>query len=180
MSSNNTIFISDDINKVSKDFFLNKSITFIGMPGCGKSTLAKYFTNHVLIEVDQYIEEKYGKTLFELIEIYGDEEFKKIEENAILEINFDTKKVISPGGSVIYCEKGMKHLKNKNNLIIYLKTDFDKLVERTNNFTNRGIVFNGLTPKELYEERDKLYEKYADIIVETKNYSIEKLVNIFK
>jgi len=61
-----------------------------------------------------------------------------------------------------------------------LKTDFDKLVERTNNFTNRGIVFNGLTPKELYEERDKLYEKYADIIIETKNYTVNKLVNIFK
>jgi shikimate kinase len=41
-------------------------------------------------------------------------------------------------------------------------------------------VFNGLTPKELYEERNKLYEKYADIIVETKNYSVDELVNVFK
>ena len=44
----------------------------------------------------------------------------------------------------------MKHLQNNNNTIIYLKTNFEILKERTENFTNRGIVFNGLTPIELY------------------------------
>jgi len=53
---------------------------------------------------------------------------------------------ISPGGSVIYSEKSMSYLKRSNNLIVHLKVDFETLKIRTENFTNRGIVFNGLTP----------------------------------
>ena len=175
MSINNLCIIKD-----KEKFFdnnENKSITFIGMPGSGKSTIAKQIKTHKLVELDQYIEEKHGKTLFELLKLHGEDKFKEIEEEAILEIKFDTKKVISPGGSVIYCEKGMKHLQNKNNLMVYLKVDFDRLVKRTNNFTNRGIVFNGLTPIQLYEERNKLYEEYADIIIDTKDYSAEFITN---
>ena len=47
----------------------------------------------------------------------------------------------------------MKHLQNENNVIIYLKPDFETLKERTENFTNRGIVFDGCTPKELNDTR---------------------------
>ena len=54
-------------------------------------------------------------------------------------------------------------------VIIYLKTDFEILKERTENFTNRGIIFNGLTPIELFKNRCILYEKYADITIDTKN-----------
>ena len=39
----------------------------------------------------------------------------------------------------------MKYLQNNNNLIVYLDTEYDLLETRTENFTNRGIVFNGLT-----------------------------------
>ena len=152
--------IEDNINN-------NKSITFIGMPGAGKSYTSSYISkkfNIPLVELDEYIEKKYNNTLSQIIQKYGENEFKNIECNAILDITFDKPKIISTGGSVIYYEKGMKHLKNSNNIIIYLKTDFETLKERTENFTNRGIVFNNLKPIDLYNQRIKLYEKYADYI----------------
>ena len=80
-----------------------------------------------MIELDLVIEKKYNSTLPEIIKIYGEDKFKNIESNTILDITFDTPKMISPGGSVIYCEEGMKHLQNPNNVIIYLKTDFEIL-----------------------------------------------------
>ncbi len=142
----------------------NKSITLIGMPGAGKSYTSSYLSkkyNIPLIELDTYIEKKYNNTLQKIIKIYGEDEFKNIECKAMLDIEFDKPKIISTGGSVVYYEKGMKHLQNDNNIIIYLKTNFETLKERTENFTNRGVVFNGLTPIELYNERSILYEKYA-------------------
>ena len=60
-----------------------------------------------------------------------------------------------------------------------LDTDYDILVTRTNNFTNRGIVFNGLTPYELYQNRCLLYDKYCDIKIKTNN-SLEFLINMFR
>lgn len=145
----------------------NKSVTFIGMPGTGKSYTTDYISNKYnipKIELDDTIEKKYNNTLPKIIHKYGEKEFKNIECNAILDIDFNKPKLISTGGSVIYSDKGMKYLKNNNNIIIYLKTDFEILKKRTENFTNRGIVFNGLTPKELYNNRSVLYEKYADHI----------------
>ena len=108
-------------------------ISLIGMPGAGKSYLSGFITgkyNFTLIELDEYIENKYKKTLFELLELYGEDKFKTIEEEALLDINFNNKKqIISTGGSVIYCKKGINHLQNKNNLIVYLKTDLDILLK---------------------------------------------------
>ena len=72
----------------------------------------------------------------------------------------------------------MNHLKNKDNLIVYLNTSFDILKQRTENFTNRGIVFNGLTAEELYSSRDKLYKKYADIEINCDNLSISHITAI--
>lgn len=150
---------------ISENISNKKSITFIGMPGAGKSFTGNIVSNKYnipLVELDKVIENKYNKTLPELIKIYGESEFKNIENNAILDIGFNTQKIISTGGSVIYCKKGMKHLQNENNVIIYLKPDFETLKERTENFTNRGIVFDGCTPKELNDTRTILYEKYAN------------------
>ena len=74
----------------------------------------------------------------------------------------------------------MKYMSNNNNIIIYLKTDFNILKERTDNFTNRGIVFNNMTPKELYNSRDKLYTKYSNLIINTSNKNISFLANMFR
>ena len=157
-----------------------KSIVFIGMPGTGKSTVSKIISKFGfdMVELDEYIETKHQMTLFQLIEKYGDEGFKKIEEDAIMSVNFDKPKVISTGGSVIYSKKGMEYLKSENNWIIYLNTSFSKLVDRTANFTNRGIVFNGKTRKELFEERHLLYQKYCDFEILTKDLTANQICDI--
>ena len=151
---------------VNKHINHGKCITFIGMPGSGKSFTSKYISNKYgipLVELDDAIENKYNMTLPDIIKTFGENNFKKIECDAILGIDLNIQQVISTGGSVIYCEEGMKHLKNSNNVIIYLNPDFEIIKERTENFTNRGIVFNNLTPKELYDTRSKLYQKYANL-----------------
>ena len=154
------------------------------MPGCGKSFLGKHLSEHYkikLLELDEKIEKENKLTLFEIINQYGEDKFNKIEERSLLSIDFNSQQqqIISTGGSVIYCKKGMEYLKRNNNLIVFLDTDYDILVTRTNNFTNRGIVFNGLTPYELYQNRCLLYNKYCDIKIKTNN-SLEFLINMFR
>ena len=99
------------------------SITLIGMPGTGKSVVSQALDKMCSIdylELDRYIEQRHNGTLFELLEKFGEEKFSQMEEQAMLDIVFTTKNgtkikgkrnmVISPGGSVIYHEKGMAHL----------------------------------------------------------------------
>ena len=137
------------------------------MPGSGKSYYANKLGtkfNLPVLELDDMIERSYNMSLYEILDKYGDSGLKELETKELTKIDFTkTGQIISTGGSVIYSDEGMNHLQNSNNLIIFLDEDFDILMDRTNNFTNRGIIFNGLTPYQLYAERYPLYEKYSDI-----------------
>jgi len=164
-----------------KNFLLkkDKSITLIGMPGAGKSVLSEFVSNKLdipKIEVDSLICKKYNKNLPEIITQYGEKEFKEIEKNSILSICLEKKIIISPGGSIIYSEDAMKYL--SKTLIIYLNCSFKEIKSRTENFTNRGIIFNGKTPEELFNDRNLLYKKYSDISIDTDKLSISEVGNI--
>ena len=57
---------------------------------------------------------EYIEKVPEIIKKYGEEEFKKIEEQTMLDIDFSKQNIVSTGGSVIYYEKGMEYLDNNN------------------------------------------------------------------
>ena len=70
----------------------------------------------------------------------------------------------------------MEYLK-KSALIIYLKLDYKEIERRLKDLTTRGIAMDkGTSLRDLYDQRIPLYEKYADLIVDCNNKSIEKLV----
>jgi len=162
-----------------KKLAINCGVVFIGMPGSGKSSVAKKINELYeipYIDLDDKIETDYGMNLFEILDKFNEDGLALIEEQTMLSINCNTTPIISTGGSVIYSEPGMDHL--KENIVIYLKTSFDILKDRTDNFSNRGIIFKGKTSRELYNERVILYEKNCDIIIDCDNYSILNIATL--
>ena len=145
-----------------------KNITLIGMPGCGKSTLGVILAkaiNYDFLDSDLLIQKKMGIKLQEIINQYGNDRFKDIEEevNASIEVK-DT--VIATGGSVVYGEKAMEHLKNIST-VIYLRLSVNEILKRIDNIKTRGISMKpGETLVDIYNKRVPLYEKYADIVVD--------------
>lgn len=144
------------------------NITLIGMAGAGKSTIGRALAKHLgytFIDVDHLIREKTGMPLQTLIDKEGDLAFIRFEEEVILRIEQVDRSVISPGGSVIYSEKAMTHLKTISK-IIFLDTEFRSISKRLPNARKRGIVgLRDRSLKELFEERMVLYQKYADFSI---------------
>lgn len=154
------------------------NIVLIGMPASGKSTvgviLAKVL-GMVFIDTDLVIQQKEDSFLYEIINDRGVDGFLACEEEALLSIN-TVNTVIATGGSAVYSERGMKHL-SENGAIIYLKVEKDKLFDRLHEIRERGVVLrDGESLDEMYEERSVLYEKYADIIIDEGESSIEETV----
>ena len=154
------------------------NIVLIGMPASGKSTvgviLAKVLGMN-FVDTDLVIQNREDALLYEIIESKGVEGFLKCEEEAVLSLDTDNS-IIATGGSVVYSEKGMKHL-SENGKVVYLKVGKDELFSRLKNINERGVVLrDGESLEEMYDERSVLYEKYAVVEIEEVNSSIEDTV----
>lgn len=154
------------------------NIVLIGLPGVGKSTagviLAK-ITGKEFTDSDLVIQRKEGRLLSTIIEEEGVEGFIDIENriNASLAVE---NSVIATGGSVVYGEEAMDHLKEIGT-VVYLRVPFEIIDKRLSDIKGRGVVLReGQTLHDIYEERIVLYEKYADIIVDEVGLSIEETV----
>ena len=144
-----------------------KNIILIGMPGSGKRTVGVVLAKKLgyqFIDSDLVIQERCRKLLHQLIDERGEAGFVMLENEVNASILADSA-VIATGGSVVYGEEAMAHFRQIGK-IVYLELAFEELEKRLGDLHERGVVLKeGMTLKELYEERIPLYEKYADIVV---------------
>lgn len=155
------------------------NIVMIGMPASGKSTIGVLLAKRLgysFVDVDLVIQEREGKLLKEIIAEVGDDGFLEVEEriNAGLDVK---KSIIAPGGSVIYGKKAMEHFQ-ETATIVYLKIGYEDLKARLGNLVDRGVVLkDGMTLRDLYEERVPYYEKYADVTVDETGKEFGEIVD---
>ena len=152
-----------------------RNIILIGMPGAGKSSVGVILAKalgYEFIDTDLVIQHREKRLLREIIADEGNEGFLAIENevNATLEAD---ESVIAPGGSAIYGKEAMEHFKEIG-IIVYLKLSYEDLAKRLGNLKGRGVVLKeGQTLKDLYDERSKLYEQYAEITVDESGKDIQ-------
>ncbi|WP_312445511.1 shikimate kinase [Lacrimispora sp.] len=158
------------------------NITLIGMPASGKSTVGVLLAKRLgysFVDVDIVIQEQEGCLLKEIIEKEGQEGFLAVENriNAGLNVRHS---VIAPGGSVIYGKEAMEHLKEIGT-VVYLKLSYESVEERLGDLADRGVVLkDGMTLRDLYEERVPYYEKYADITIDENGLDAGKTVDMLR
>lgn len=158
---------------------MKDNIILIGMPGVGKSTvgviLAKVL-GYQFLDADLVIQQQEGKLLREIIEEVGTEGFIEVENrvNASIEAK---RTIIATGGSVVYGKEAMEHLSNIGT-VVYLKVPFKTLEKRLADIKGRGVVLKeGQDLLGLFEERTPLYEKYADIMIDEDDLTVEQTVD---
>ncbi len=145
------------------------SVVLIGMPGSGKSTVGVLLAKHLslgFLDTDLLIQQAHGKSLQAIVDGEGQGALLRAEEAAVLGVRAQCC-VIATGGSVVYSAAGMAHLKSLGTLV-YLATDLATLETRVGDYTMRGLAKRpDQTLADLYAERSALYERHADVTVET-------------
>ena len=144
------------------------NIVLIGMPGSGKSTvgviLAKK-TSRGFVDTDVLIQTAQGQTLQDIVDTRGYKALRTIEEDLLLGLSVRDH-VIATGGSAVYSDKAMAHLKSEGR-IVFLDADLTTLEARIGNFSQRGLAKRPEQSfADLFEERRALYHKYADITID--------------
>ncbi len=162
------------------------NIVLIGMPTCGKSTVGVVVAKMLglaFVDTDILIQNREGKKLKDIIDEMGNDGFEKVESEVIENISVENT-VIATGGSAVYSPKAMARLKEIAK-VVYLAVDIEEIEKRMTDMRNRGVVFKkGQGVRELYLEREPLYEKYADYVVSEKGKTLEQtveaVVNLFE
>jgi len=135
--------------------------------GSGKSAVGRLLAKskqNFFLDTDAMIESAEGKSIPKIFEEDGEEYFRSLEESVVswLINNVNDAVISTGGGMLVYCEK----LKEVGK-IVYLKVPFETIMSRMDkNELKKRPLFNDLEKaRVLYDERNSVYEKRADIII---------------
>ncbi|MDR1338709.1 MAG: shikimate kinase [Prevotellaceae bacterium] len=131
-----------------------KHVILTGMPGSGKSSVGFYLSKLMqrpFIDTDHYISARENKSITQIFSEYGEDCFRGMERQALLEIIENRPSVISTGGGMP-CFYDNMDVMNKAAITVYLETSPEKLFEYLKNDKKRPLV------------KDKTYEELMDYI----------------
>ncbi|NNF98259.1 MAG: shikimate kinase [Desulfobacteraceae bacterium] len=152
----------------SPPFDTGSNINLIGMPGAGKSTVGVILAKHLgfdFLDTDLLIQNGEGLRLAQIIEKQGIGGFRAVEESYLLTVPRRSM-VVATGGSVVYSEKVMRHLKSTG-LVVFLDITVKALRRRVGSLDARGVLrAPDQTLDMIFDERHPLYQKYADLVIQ--------------
>lgn len=143
-----------------------KTISLIGMPGVGKSTVGVVLAKKAgldFVDTDLCIQIRHGVTLQQILEREGYLKLRALEEEVLTSLPLEGY-VVSTGGSVVYSEHSMQRLCAAGS-VVYLRAKIPLLERRVSAGGPRGIASEpGQSFASLYAGRTPLYESYCDFI----------------
>lgn len=170
----NDVFVSITQNskRIQSRNLFNYNIFLIGFMGAGKSTISDYLKNALamdVVEMDQCIVERQGMSISDIFETYGEEYFRELETNLLIEMQSQSNVVVSCGGGVPMRERNVVEMK-KNGRVVLLTAKPETILERVKDNHDRPLLENNKTVPfiaDLMEKRRAKYEAAADIVIET-------------
>ena len=152
---------------------MKSNIALIGFMGAGKSAVAGLLAeklNKKLVETDDLIQQRAGKSIAAIFADDGEAAFRRIETEVAGEVAENQNQVIACGGGIILNSINIDRLK-EGAFIIYLMASPEAILKRVStDDTIRPLLAGGdkkATILKLLELRLPLYQKAADIIIDT-------------
>lgn len=146
------------------------NIILTGMPGSGKTTIAGLYKTTYgkqIWDTDAYIESEHGN-ITDIFAKHGEQYFRDLETEAIRKLCNKENCLISTGGGSVLREENVRLFKSSGQ-IVYLRTQLDTLLKRLEGDTTRPLLQGDMRERitKLYSDRNPVYERSADIIVDT-------------
>ncbi len=153
------------------------NIVFVGMPGCGKTTIGRRVAERLgmdFVDTDELIEKKHGRSCSDIICSCGEKYFRLLESEVIRQVSSMRRTVISTGGGAILDPENRISLR-KCSFVVHLSCDMSKLAR-----LDRPLSSDPDRLAELQRVRMPLYEQVSDACVEMKYDVDTNLENVLR
>jgi shikimate kinase len=171
------------VMKYETEEFIDRPVVLVGLMGAGKTSVGRALSRRLgipFVDSDKEIEAAAGCSVVDIFSMYGEEEFRRVEQRVIERI-LDTPpalKVISTGEGA-FITPAVREMVLDRALSVWLRADLDLLVRRTGARDTRPQLLNADSRKILSQLISERYETYAlaDISVDTKDESLRKTLS---
>lgn len=159
------------------------TLSLVGMPGCGKSTVARHLARQLnlsFIDSDSEIEARIGMPIRTFFDEQGEEAFRDVEQEVIDTLSGQPGTVLATGGGAVLRPSNRDALHSRSH-VFYLRTSAEELHRRLRNDTQRPLlqVADPLAKlRDLYRIRDPLYRRTAHFVVESARPSVHGLLGM--
>lgn len=156
------------------------NIVLIGFMGAGKSTVSDYLSTMFamdIVEMDRVIAEREAMSIPDIFSTYGEEYFRNLETNLLVEMQSRKNTIISCGGGAALRESNVAEMK-KNGRVVLLTASPEVIYERVKDSDDRPILKGRKNVKgisELMEQRCEKYEAAADIVINTDDKTVRQI-----
>lgn len=140
-------------------------IYLVGFMGSGKSTIGRLLAEDLgwsFLDLDDLIEQANGTTISTLFEARGEEEFRRLEHEALARITQSVEcgkpHVIALGGGAFVQQRNQEHLENKG-VSIWLDCPLETLERRVSRHSHRPLARDMDKFRSLYASRRDAYAK---------------------
>lgn len=156
-----------------------KHLVLIGMMGAGKSSVGRVLARKLdrpLLDSDELIEQRSGRTVREIWTTDGEAEFRKLETRTLIDVlSGDEPSVIAAAGGVVLETANRTVLAKSDAHVVWLLANVELLIDRVQSGTHRPLLDDDpdAMMRAMHRDRDELYREVADAIVSVDNRSVQ-------
>lgn len=135
-----------------------RNIILIGMPGCGKSTVARHLgamTGRPVVDIDKQIVEVIGMGIPSYFAQFGEPAFRAVETHVLRQATRESGCIIATGGGVVTMPEN-RDLLRQNGVVLFLNCDKERLSSKGRPVTQRDGI------DALLQKRIPLYTAWSD------------------
>ena len=158
------------------------NVAVYGFMGVGKTTsgaLLAEALGYEFIDMDDEIEKRTGKTIPEIFSDDGETRFRELERDLVMELSRKDGYVIGCGGGALADLVNAEALRESSTLV-YLTASVEEILERTGKESHRPLLQVDAprkTVEELIAKRKPVYERYAEVIIDTTGKTSESVAD---
>ncbi len=161
---------------------MKKNIILIGFMGVGKGTTARAYAKKYRcfnIDTDDLIESKTNQKVKEIFKEHGEKYFRSLEQECANWIEY------SIDNTLISCGGGFYNVNNLDKLgtIVLLDASYEWIYNRLSTSENskaklkkRPLFSEPKKAKKLYKEREVVYKKIANIVINVENKEMKEII----